>query len=307
VDHASYPSPRQRAILAPLFRLLSVYFRARAHGLEAVPTDRPVLYVAKHTRGYLYFETMLLGAFTFFEGPRRPEMQVMEKRGTSLHRAPILGWFRRKVNTIAATEDGAVEALSAGRSVLVFSGGARELFGPPDVIRWGGHDGFARIAARAGAPVVPLAIGGADRQHPWHLRIGRRNTLWLRPLPVRLEWFGAPLQPPRPSRPRTWRCSPARWPNGRRIFSASRRTRGRSAPPGVGSGARSTPHQTALLTRSQPKHPRRQASGPFLAQGAGAADPRKPDKSRCARAWWSGARSHAGRRASGANGHRRSG
>jgi 1-acyl-sn-glycerol-3-phosphate acyltransferase len=199
MDRSPYPSPRQRAILAPLFRLLRVYFRARAHGFEQVPRDRPVLYVAKHPRGYLYFETMLLGVFTSFDDPTRPEMQVMEKRGTSLHHAPLIGWIRRNVNTIVATEDAAVEALASGRSVLVFPGGARELFGPPDVIRWSGHDGFARIAARAGVAVVPVAIAGADRQHPWRLRVGRRNTLWLPPLPlpVRLDfWFGAPMLPP---------------------------------------------------------------------------------------------------------------
>ncbi len=199
MDRVPYPSRRQRALLTPLFRFLRAYFRARAHGLEAIPADRPVLYVAKHPRGYLYLETMLLGVFTFFDDPRLPEMQVMEKRGTSLHRTPVLGWLRRNVNTIPATEDAAVAALAAGRSVLVFPGGARELFGPPDVIRWSGHDGFARIAARAGAPVVPVAIAGADGQHPWHLRVGRRNTLWLPPLPlpVRLDfWFGTPLPPP---------------------------------------------------------------------------------------------------------------
>ena len=129
MDRVPYPSPRQRAVLTPLFRFLRAYYRARAHGLEAVPPDRQVLYVAKHPRCYLYFETMLLGVFTFFGDPRLPEMQVMEKRGTSLQLAPILGWIRRNVNTIAATEDGAVEALVAGRSVLVFPGGARELFG----------------------------------------------------------------------------------------------------------------------------------------------------------------------------------
>jgi 1-acyl-sn-glycerol-3-phosphate acyltransferase len=184
----------------PFFRLLRAYYRARAHGLEGIPQDRPVLYVAKHPRCYLYFETMLLGLFTFFADAAWPEIQVMEKRGTSLHRAPLVGWLRRNVNTIEATEDAALEALAAGRSVLVFPGGARELFGEPDVIRWGGHDGFARIALRSGVPIVPLAIAGADRQHPWQIRLGKGSTLWMPPLPLpaRLDyWFGALIQPPR--------------------------------------------------------------------------------------------------------------
>lgn len=198
-EHVPYPSARQRAILMPLFRVLRAYYRARPHGLENLPRHRPLLYVAKHPRCYLYFETMLLGFFTFLADSELPEIQVMEKQGTSLHRTPLVGWLRRNVNAIPATEDAAVHALEAGRSVLVFPGGARELLGEPDVVSWRGRRGFARIAARAGVPVVPVAIAGADRQHPWRLRIGKENTLWLPPLPLpaRLDyWFGAPIAPP---------------------------------------------------------------------------------------------------------------
>jgi len=194
-----YPSARQRALLTPFFRVLRAYYRAQAHGLESLPKDRPFLFVAKHPRGFLYFETMLLGLFTFFSDPDWPEIQVMEKQGTSLHQTPLVGWMRRNVNTIPATEEAALEALREGRSVMVFPGGARELYGEPDVLRWEGRRGFARIAALAGVPVVPLAIAGADRQHPWRMRIGKKNTLWLPPLPLpaRLDyWFGAPIVPP---------------------------------------------------------------------------------------------------------------
>jgi 1-acyl-sn-glycerol-3-phosphate acyltransferase len=200
-DRPAYPSRRQRAVLLPLFRALRAYYRARAHGLDRLPRGRPVLLVAKHPRAYLYFETMLLGLFTFFTDRAWPEIQVMEKRDTSLHATPLVGWLRRNVNTIPATEEAALAALAAGRSVLVFPGGARELHGEPDRLRWDGRRGFARIAARAGVEVVPLAIAGADRQHPWRLRVGRSNTLWFPPLPLPAQldyWFGAPLAPPPP-------------------------------------------------------------------------------------------------------------
>jgi len=285
VDRLPYPSPRQRALLTPLFRILRAYFRAQAHGLEAIPSDRPVLYVAKHPRCYLYFETMLLGVFTFFDDPGLPELQVMEKRGTSLHRAPILGWIRRNMNTIAATEDGAVEALAAGRSVLVFPGGARELFGPPDLIRWRGHDGFARIAARARAPVIPVAIAGADRQHPWRLRLGRRNTLWLPPLPlpVRLDyWFGAPLVPPPADRP----DAVARFADDVAVHTQDLLHVAARAREAVGEararlparpGLVCTPHRVPL-TRSRTSLPPGPGSGSLPARAAGAAGPRRPGR-----------------------------
>jgi 1-acyl-sn-glycerol-3-phosphate acyltransferase len=189
---------RQRAVLVPLARGLKLWYRPRVHGLEAVPGDRPVVYVGKHPRGWLYFEVMLLGLLAFWDADRVP-IRPMEKRGTSLHRMPGLGWVRRHVGTIEATEEAALAALRGGESVLLFPGGARELYGPRDAIDWRGRRGFARLAARAGVPVVPFAIGGADAQHPGRLAVGGLGSIWLPPvpLPVPLDyWFGAPMPPP---------------------------------------------------------------------------------------------------------------
>jgi 1-acyl-sn-glycerol-3-phosphate acyltransferase len=203
VTPALAPFPRtwrQRAVIAPLARGLRLWYRPRLHGLDLVPRDRPVVYVAKHPRSWLYLEVILLGLLAFWDGDR-PPFRPMEKRGTSLHRAPGLGWLRRHVGALPAREDLAVAALRGGESVLLFPGGARELYGPPDRIAWAGRRGFARIAQRAGAPVVPFAIGGADLQHPLRLPVGRGRSLWVPPvpLPVRLDYhFGAPLPPPPP-------------------------------------------------------------------------------------------------------------
>ena len=63
---------RQRAVLVPFARALKAWYRPRVHGLEQVPSDRPVVYVAKHPRTYLYFETMLLGLVSFWDSGRVP-------------------------------------------------------------------------------------------------------------------------------------------------------------------------------------------------------------------------------------------
>lgn len=189
---------RQEAVIVPFVRALRLWYRPRVHGLEAIPEDRPLVYVAKHPRTWLYFEIMLLALLTFWDGDRIP-FRPMEKRGTSLHRLPGLGWIRRHVGTIEATEEAALAALARGESLLVFPGGARELYGEQDTLDWAGRRGYARIAAAAGAPVVPVAIAGADQQHPLRLALGKRGSLWLPPvpLPVPLDfWFGAPMAPP---------------------------------------------------------------------------------------------------------------
>jgi 1-acyl-sn-glycerol-3-phosphate acyltransferase len=189
---------RQRAVLVPFARALKAWYRPRVHGLEQVPADRPVVYVAKHPRTYLYLETMLLGLVSFWDEGRVP-FRTMEKRGTSLHRVPGLAWVRRHVGSIEATEEAARAALAGGESLLLFPGGARELYSDPDTLAWNGRRGFARIAAAAEVPVVPIAIGGADQQHPLRVKLGARGSLWLPPvpLPVPLDfWFGAPIAPP---------------------------------------------------------------------------------------------------------------
>lgn len=198
-----YPPPPlvQAIILTPLRPFLRFWFRPRVNGLENVPKDRPVIFVSKHPRSFLYLETILLGFIVYWVKRDRPLIRPMEQRDTSIHRTPILGWIRRNVNTVPATEEAGLATLAAGESLLIFPGGGRELYGPPDRLDWNGRRGFARIAARARVPIVPVAIVGADRQHPWRIPLGGRRSLWFPPfpLPVRLDYaFGAPLAPPSP-------------------------------------------------------------------------------------------------------------
>jgi 1-acyl-sn-glycerol-3-phosphate acyltransferase len=186
-------------ILTPLRPLLRLWFRPRVQGLENVPKDRPVVFVAKHPKGFLYLETILLGFIVYWVKRDRPLIRPMEQRNTSIHRTPVLGFIRRNVNTVPATEEAGLETLAAGESVLIFPGGGRELYGPADRLAWNGRRGFARISARARVPVVPVAIVGADRQHPWRIPLGGKRSLWFPPfpLPVRFDYaFGAPMDPP---------------------------------------------------------------------------------------------------------------
>jgi len=184
-------------VLMPLGRMMKWYHRARAFGVEQIPSDRPVIYVGKHPRTFLYLETVMLALYAFWDSDR-PPFRVLEQSDTQVHRAPVLGWMRRHTNAIPATEEHALDALAHSESVLIFPGGTRELYGRPNELRWSGRAGFARIAMKAGVPVLPFAIAGADRQHLGRIRVGR-SSIWLPPfpLPVTLHFrFGAPIAPP---------------------------------------------------------------------------------------------------------------
>src|SRR5690606_4005253 len=55
--------------------------------------------------------------------------------------------------------------LERGEAVLVFPGGGREAIrrkGEKYVLKWEGRTGFARMALECGAPIVPVAMIGAD-------------------------------------------------------------------------------------------------------------------------------------------------
>ncbi|HEU4989360.1 MAG TPA: 1-acyl-sn-glycerol-3-phosphate acyltransferase [Gemmatimonadaceae bacterium] len=190
-------SPALSRVIIPAARALARgYFRVRVEHADRIPADRPVIYVGKHPRTFLYLETVILGLVTFWDSGR-PPFRVLEKSNTSIHRTPLLGWMRRNVNAVPATEDAALDALAHGESLLIFPGGTRELYGPPDELRWERRTGFARLAIRAGVPLQPFAIAGADRQHPWRVAPGG-VSVWLPPvpLPVRLTYrFGQPLMP----------------------------------------------------------------------------------------------------------------
>ncbi len=195
-----FPSRRHMLLFQPLFKAFgNAWFRARAHGFEQVPDHRPVIYVCKHPKGFLYLETLAFGATTVFNSKKRP-FRVLEKRNTSMHKMPLLNLIRQNVGAIEATEPEALAAIKRNESLLMFPGGARELYGESDELNWGGRTGFARIAALSGAPVVPMAWVGADQQHPLRLSLGKDKSLWLPlfPLPVPLDfWFGAPMEPPK--------------------------------------------------------------------------------------------------------------
>ena len=190
-------SPALTQVIVPFARVMArFYFRAHATGMDRIPTDRPVIYVAKHPQTFLYLETVILALFTFWDNDR-PPIRVLEKINTSVHRTPLLGWMRRNVNAVPATEEAALGALAHGESLLIYPGGSRELYGARDQLQWQGRTGFARIAIRAGVSLQPFAIAGADRQHLGRLPLGNASV-WLPPipLPVSLEYrFGEPLAP----------------------------------------------------------------------------------------------------------------
>jgi 1-acyl-sn-glycerol-3-phosphate acyltransferase len=82
---------------------------------------------------------------------------------------PFISPFMRRTGQTVACADDAIELLRRGELVCTFPEGANgtgKLFGERYRLRRFGRGGFVRTALRTGAPIVPVAIVGAEEIYP---------------------------------------------------------------------------------------------------------------------------------------------
>jgi 1-acyl-sn-glycerol-3-phosphate acyltransferase len=158
-------------------------FRLRTVGMERLNTLGAAVLVANHVS---WLDPIILPTVL----PRKPAVLAMEE----LWRMPVVAWVmrsygplaiplrRQAVDTTALRR--AVDALRDGCWLIVFpEGGIPQ---PGEVRAF--HRGAAMLAAKAGAPMVPVAITGTADALPLGRLIPRR-----RPITV---YFGEPFVVP---------------------------------------------------------------------------------------------------------------
>ncbi len=217
-----------RRAVRPLFGPRGPY-RVDVQGFAHVPAT-PSLVVANHGGGTTTLDMwgLLYAWYGQFGLPR-----TLHPLGHELLFASRrLGRFFARVGVLRAHLDHAEAALRAGRDVLVLPGGDREAWRPFHHrwrLQFAGRRGYARLALRAGVPVVPVACAGPHHtlvvltdghrlakrlplhrlaradvfpvhlSLPWGLAIGPWPHLpWPTPLRYRVE---APVPFPRGARP----------------------------------------------------------------------------------------------------------
>ena len=162
------------AISLPFVR---VGFRLRARGVENLPEGGFVL-AANHTSN---FDPWPLGLPLF---PRRQLRFMAKSELFNPLLAPLLkagGAFpvRRGEGDVEAIEH-AVELVRAGEVVVMFPEGTRRKKGLRKKHEARAHTGAARIALKAGAPLVPAAISGTDRLS----RLAQLRVAYGAPVPL---------------------------------------------------------------------------------------------------------------------------
>jgi 1-acyl-sn-glycerol-3-phosphate acyltransferase len=139
------------------------YFRVQTSGWEQVTPNQPALFVGSHNGG-LAAPDMHMFIYDWYRrfGYDHPAYGLMHPNmWTAL---PPVAEMAAKLGAVRAHPKMAIAALRQGASVLVYPGGARDVFRPANLshqIHFRGHKGFIKLALRQKVPIVPLVSWGA--------------------------------------------------------------------------------------------------------------------------------------------------
>jgi 1-acyl-sn-glycerol-3-phosphate acyltransferase len=138
------------------------YFRVKTDGWEHIP-DGQVLLVGSHNGG-LAAPDMTMMMYDWFQrfGTERLAYGLMHPIAWNTYRP--LARFASQTGAIRAHPNMAIAAFERGASVLVYPGGAEDVFRPfyrRDKIEFAGRKGFIKLALRQKVPIVPLISKGA--------------------------------------------------------------------------------------------------------------------------------------------------
>jgi 1-acyl-sn-glycerol-3-phosphate acyltransferase len=132
-------------------------FGVEIEGIDRLPPGR-CLIVANHTFGF----DVMFAAAAVFKATGRVVWGLGEH---AWWRFPFIRRLAASAGTVDGTQENADRLLQADQLVLVLPGGIREAVKPHELryrLLWGQRYGFIRAAIRNQAPVVPLAMVGAD-------------------------------------------------------------------------------------------------------------------------------------------------
>jgi 1-acyl-sn-glycerol-3-phosphate acyltransferase len=166
-DESGFDPELNSAVLMPAaLALYRRWFRVQMTGLEHVPAEGAALVVANHS-GVLPFDAVMLQAGVFGEHPAHRNLRLL---GADLvYALPGLAQLARASGHVRAGPAQAHRLLCAGELVGVFPEGFKGI-GKPFSERYQlqrfGRGGFAAAALRAGVPMIPCAIVGAEEIYP---------------------------------------------------------------------------------------------------------------------------------------------
>jgi 1-acyl-sn-glycerol-3-phosphate acyltransferase len=189
---------RSERVLSMIDPLLNFYyrywFRVEAEGVENVPSQGGALLVSNHSGALPPDAPMIMQAIRNEHPHPRPLYILGENWFKGF---PGVGMLTAKLGLVGAHPENAQRLLrEEGRLAIVFpegQKGSRKVLWQRYRLRRFGRGGFVRTAIRAGVPIVPIAVVGAEEAMPIfaHLRpLQRISGLIYFPLNHAFPQFG---------------------------------------------------------------------------------------------------------------------
>jgi len=140
------------------------YFRCEVFGAENIPKDRALI-IANHS-GQLPFDGLMIATAFLLEGKFPRVLRGMAERWSA--ELPFISKLFVRGGAVVGEVNSCLKLLDMNEAVIVFPEGVKainKLFNQRYQLTRFGH-GFMRIALKAQAPIIPVALIGAEEQAP---------------------------------------------------------------------------------------------------------------------------------------------
>ena len=156
----------QNVLLPPLRPLYEKWFRVETRGLDNVPDTGAALLVANHS-GTVPMDALMTSLALLDHHPAHRHLRLL---GADLvFTLPVIAPLARKSGTTLACQADAERLLNSGELVGVFPEGFKGIgkaYSERYKLQRFGRGGFVSAALRAGQPIIPCSIVGAEEIYP---------------------------------------------------------------------------------------------------------------------------------------------
>lgn len=157
------------------------YFRVDSLGIEQIPASGPAIVIANHS-GVLPVDAMML----CLDILRRTERIPRPIADHFVPRLPLVSTFFARLGAVSGTRTNVRALLERGELVVIWpegvSGVAKSFRERYRLQHW--NVGFAELAIRHRAPVIPAAIIGAEESWPMLVKLRRVHLFGSPYLPI---------------------------------------------------------------------------------------------------------------------------